>query len=81
MQGGYGAKLLKSPDLIRDMVRQARARTDDLPVSIKIRIDTDLRYRFGPSAPPLCDRCAGGSKGRAMRQTMWPPAGADRDRT
>ena len=44
MQGGYGAKLLKSPDLIRDMVRQARARTGDLPVSIKIRIDLDLQY-------------------------------------
>jgi len=43
MQGGYGAQLLKSPELVRDMVRQARSRTGNLPVSIKIRVDKDLR--------------------------------------
>ena len=43
MRCGYGAELLKTPEVICDMVRQARARTHDLPVSIKIRIDPDPR--------------------------------------
>ena len=40
---GYGAALLHNPELIADMVAQARA-CSSLPVSIKIRIHTDLRY-------------------------------------
>ncbi|KAK3101492.1 hypothetical protein FSP39_004005 [Pinctada imbricata] len=45
MADGYGACLLKKPELIQDMVRQARARVSgqDFTVSIKIRIHNDLR--------------------------------------
>ena len=43
MQEGYGAHLIKQPDLIQDMVQQAKSRVNDLPVSIKIRIDKDPR--------------------------------------
>lgn len=43
MQDGYGAYLIKRPDLIQDMVRQTKSRVNDLPVSIKIRIDKDPR--------------------------------------
>ncbi|KAL9959864.1 hypothetical protein ACROYT_G033228 [Oculina patagonica] len=43
MQEGYGAKLIKSPALIKDIVRQTVARVPGLPVSIKIRIHDDTR--------------------------------------
>ena len=39
---GYGAALMKKPELVADMVHRARTRTS-LPVSIKIRIHGDLR--------------------------------------
>lgn len=42
MSEGYGAHLIRTPELVADMVQQARARTS-LPISIKIRIHTDLR--------------------------------------
>ncbi|KCV70198.1 hypothetical protein H696_03656 [Fonticula alba] len=45
MQCGYGARLLRTPELICDMVRAARAlpgRASTVPVSVKIRIDEDL---------------------------------------
>ncbi|XP_074642577.1 tRNA-dihydrouridine(20a/20b) synthase [NAD(P)+]-like [Tubulanus polymorphus] len=41
---GYGCCLLRSPDLIKDMVTQARNRVPaDFTISIKIRIDKDMR--------------------------------------
>ncbi|PRP81342.1 tRNA-dihydrouridine synthase 4-like protein [Planoprotostelium fungivorum] len=42
MSEGYGSALLKKPDLISDMVRMTKERTN-LPVSIKIRVDDDFR--------------------------------------
>ena len=42
MAEGYGAHLIKHPELIADMVTQASSRSG-LPVSIKIRIHNDLR--------------------------------------
>jgi len=42
MSDGYGAKLLTNPDLIRDMVHQAKERTN-LPISIKIRVNSDIK--------------------------------------
>jgi len=45
MSDGYGAHLLTSPELIRDMVHQARERTH-LPISIKIRVNSDLRRTY-----------------------------------
>eukprot|EP00961_Rhodomonas_salina_P298780 3938367-Rhodomonas_salina.2 len=41
-QEGVGAALLKKPELVRDMVRQAKERAG-IPISIKIRIAPDLR--------------------------------------
>ncbi|PFX29942.1 tRNA-dihydrouridine(20a/20b) synthase [NAD(P)+]-like [Stylophora pistillata] len=43
MQEGYGAKLIRTPGLIKDIVRQTVARVPGFPVSIKIRIHDDLR--------------------------------------
>ncbi|XP_048742778.2 tRNA-dihydrouridine(20a/20b) synthase [NAD(P)+]-like isoform X1 [Ostrea edulis] len=45
MAEGYGACLIKNPELVRDMVNQTRARVcnSDFTVSIKIRIHNDLR--------------------------------------
>lgn len=44
MKAGYGACLIKNPELVQDMVRQTRQRVgNDFPVSIKIRIHTDNR--------------------------------------
>jgi tRNA-dihydrouridine synthase 4 len=43
MADGYGAKLLTNPELIRDIVHQAKERTN-LPISIKIRIDSDIQF-------------------------------------
>ncbi|XP_062611401.1 tRNA-dihydrouridine(20a/20b) synthase [NAD(P)+]-like [Saccostrea cucullata] len=42
---GYGACLIKKPELVRDMVNQTRSRVcnSDFTVSIKIRIHNDLR--------------------------------------
>jgi len=39
---GYGAHLIKHPELVADMISQAGSRSG-LPVSIKIRIHSDLR--------------------------------------
>ena len=44
MQEGYGAKLIRTPSLIKDIVRQTVSRVPGLPVSIKIRIHDDARY-------------------------------------
>lgn len=44
MQEGYGAKLIRTPALIKDIVRQTVSRVPGLPVSIKIRIHDDARY-------------------------------------
>uniref|UniRef100_A0A0B7A037 tRNA-dihydrouridine synthase n=2 Tax=Arion vulgaris TaxID=1028688 RepID=A0A0B7A037_9EUPU len=45
MGEGYGACLLKKPDLLCDMVKQTKARVadEDYTVSIKIRIHKDIR--------------------------------------
>ncbi|XP_038074655.1 tRNA-dihydrouridine(20a/20b) synthase [NAD(P)+]-like [Patiria miniata] len=45
MCDGYGAHLIKKPELIRDMVRQTKARVgrSDFTTSIKIRIHPNLR--------------------------------------
>lgn len=43
MQEGYGAKLIRTPALIKDIVRQTVSRVPGLPVSIKIRIHDDAR--------------------------------------
>lgn len=40
---GYGCSLLQKPELIADMVKQTKSRAN-LPVSIKIRVDPDLRF-------------------------------------
>ncbi len=42
MQEGVGAALLKRPELVRAMVRQAAERSR-LPVSVKIRVAADVR--------------------------------------
>ena len=42
MSGGYGAKLIRNPELIADMISQAKSRTTK-PISIKIRISRDLK--------------------------------------
>lgn len=45
MQEGYGACLLKNPELIKDMVAQVRNRISrDFSCSVKIRVNEDLRY-------------------------------------
>ena len=44
MQEGYGVKLIRTPSLIKDIVRQTASRVLGLPVSIKIRIHDDVRY-------------------------------------
>jgi tRNA-dihydrouridine synthase len=44
MSAGYGACLLKKPDLLADMVRHVKSRVpDDFTVSVKIRLHNDLR--------------------------------------
>ncbi|XP_028391331.1 tRNA-dihydrouridine(20a/20b) synthase [NAD(P)+]-like isoform X2 [Dendronephthya gigantea] len=44
MKAGYGACLIKNPELIHDMVKQTKSRVQtDFPVSIKIRIHNDTR--------------------------------------
>ncbi|ELU03155.1 hypothetical protein CAPTEDRAFT_112268 [Capitella teleta] len=45
MQEGYGCALLKKPELLHDSVLQARQRIDnnDFTISIKIRINSDLK--------------------------------------
>ncbi|KAG5463717.1 MAG: tRNA-dihydrouridine synthase [Olpidium bornovanus] len=40
---GIGAHLMSQPELVRDMVRQTKARATDIPCSIKIRIHKDVR--------------------------------------
>ncbi len=52
MAEGYGSALLQQPELIQDMVRQTKERTR-LPVSIKIRIDSDMRYEYSISIPSV----------------------------
>ena len=42
LSAGYGAALIKQPELVADMVQQARTRSN-LPISIKIRIHCDIR--------------------------------------
>ena len=46
MAEGYGACLIKKPELLRDIVRQTKARVNnsDFTVSVKIRIHDDIRY-------------------------------------
>ncbi|XP_073228717.1 tRNA-dihydrouridine(20a/20b) synthase [NAD(P)+]-like isoform X2 [Porites lutea] len=43
MQEGYGAKLISSPELIQDIVKQSVSRVPGLPVSIKIRIHDNIK--------------------------------------
>ena len=43
MAEGFGAHLIDHPELVSDMIRQVHARSDSLPVAIKIRIHDDLR--------------------------------------
>ena len=43
MAEGYGAHLIKYPELIADMVSQAKRRSG-LPVSVKLRIHEKLKY-------------------------------------
>ena len=42
MAEGYGCHLIKHPEVVTDMVSQAHRRSR-LPVSIKIRVHSDLR--------------------------------------
>ncbi len=42
MAEGYGASLIYKPELVADMVRQARSRSG-LPVSVKMRVHKDLK--------------------------------------
>ena len=42
---GIGCALLRKPELVRDMIRQVKGRVGwEFPVSIKIRVDPDLKY-------------------------------------
>lgn len=50
LSSGYGAALIKQPELVADMVQQARVRCN-LPISIKIRIHKDIRYTVKPLLP------------------------------
>lgn len=43
MSEGYGAAMLRDPDKVRDMVRACASRVPHLPVSIKIRIESDMK--------------------------------------
>jgi tRNA-dihydrouridine synthase 4 len=45
MAEGYGACLIKKPELVKDMVNQTRSRVNkqNFTVSIKIRIHNDIR--------------------------------------
>jgi tRNA-dihydrouridine synthase 4 len=43
MQEGIGSALLKKPETIKSMVKAAKERAGNLPISIKIRIAHDLR--------------------------------------
>lgn len=45
MTKGFGACLIRQPELVADMVSQAKERSR-LPVSIKIRIHNELRCCF-----------------------------------
>ncbi len=42
MADGYGAQLMSEPELVTDMVRQAKSRSG-LPVSVKMRIHKNLK--------------------------------------
>jgi tRNA-dihydrouridine synthase 4 len=45
MKEGYGAELLKKPQLIKDMVRQVRNRIPQpFTISVKIRLKEDIRF-------------------------------------
>ena len=62
MAEGYGACLLGKPELLSDMVRQARDRVSDpdFTISIKIRIHNDIRlvcpsYGFSPMGLRVTD--------------------------
>ena len=58
MAEGYGANLIKHPEVVVDMVRQAKAKSG-LPVSIKIRIHDDLRWVPRSQAyPPAFIACS-----------------------
>lgn len=53
LSSGYGAALIKQPELVADMVQRARARCN-LPISIKIRIHKDIRYTVQPGHTLKC---------------------------
>ena len=69
---GYGAALIKKPELVADMIRQARGRTS-LPISIKIRLRSNLR-----DTVELCRRAESAGcgwitvHGRTTRQRAEP---------
>ena len=46
MQEGFGAYLIKHPEIIKDMVQQTVSRVGGFPVSIKIRVHKDTRYKL-----------------------------------
>ena len=48
MVEGYGACLINKPNLVSDMVSQAKRRVnkENFTVSIKIRIHKDIRYKL-----------------------------------
>ena len=62
MAEGYGAHLIKHPDLLSDMVVQAKRRSG-LPVSVKLRIHDNLKYVhvrmyvYLPLTPPFTLIC------------------------
>ena len=59
MQEGIGSALLKKPETIKSMVKAAKERAGNLPISIKIRIAHDLRetVRIGDFLKTLSDVC------------------------
>jgi tRNA-dihydrouridine synthase 4 len=51
---GIGCALLRKPELVRDMIRCVQDRLGwNWPVSIKIRIDPDLKYVIQPDSPSI----------------------------
>ena len=42
MNEGYGSALLKKPELVEDMVKTAKSRINNIPISIKIRVLKDI---------------------------------------
>ena len=53
-QEGIGCALLRKPEVVRDLVRTTKQRVGwNFPVSVKIRVDQDMRSASSPPAHPF----------------------------